>query len=237
VTGREEYEDLHAGCREVRPALGAYVLGTLEPGEAAHVEGHLPSCPGCTAERDALAPLLPLLSRVSPDEVSNGPVQPGPRLLDRTLEQLAWERRRLRGRRLLAAAAVATVLVGGGAWGASTLASHDGGPGSPGVAATSPGGGRVLAATDAQTGVWARVRMRPSAWGTHVSLSLSGVEEGERCRLVAVARDGERDVAASWKVTYSGIDGLQGGVALQPASILRFDVVTFGGRHLVTVHT
>ena len=46
----------------MRTELGAYVLGALDPDEAAAVRRHLLECPECAAERDALAPLPGLLS-------------------------------------------------------------------------------------------------------------------------------------------------------------------------------
>jgi anti-sigma factor RsiW len=46
----------------MRSALGAYVLGGLDPDEAAAVRRHLETCPECAAEHDALAPLPDLLS-------------------------------------------------------------------------------------------------------------------------------------------------------------------------------
>jgi hypothetical protein len=49
-------------CDDLRQLLGAYVLGALEPDEAAAVRRHLEECPDCAAERDALRPLPNLLS-------------------------------------------------------------------------------------------------------------------------------------------------------------------------------
>jgi len=46
----------------MRSELGAYVLGALDPDEAAAMRRHLQECPECAAERDALAPLPGLLS-------------------------------------------------------------------------------------------------------------------------------------------------------------------------------
>src|ERR1051325_8647057 len=38
-------------CAEVDSSLAAFVLGGLEPEEAAEVEGHLTYCPGCRDEQ------------------------------------------------------------------------------------------------------------------------------------------------------------------------------------------
>lgn len=51
-----------ADCREPRPLLGAYVLGALEPEEAALVREHVAHCPACAAEHTRLAPLPGLLT-------------------------------------------------------------------------------------------------------------------------------------------------------------------------------
>jgi anti-sigma factor RsiW len=34
-------------CAEIHPNLAAFVVGGLEPEEAAEVKGHLASCPSC----------------------------------------------------------------------------------------------------------------------------------------------------------------------------------------------
>jgi Putative zinc-finger len=46
----------------VTPDLGAYVLGALDPDDAAAVRRHLAGCSACEAEYDALAPLPGLLA-------------------------------------------------------------------------------------------------------------------------------------------------------------------------------
>ena len=45
----------------VRPALGAFVLGHLGPGEAAAVRAHLEGCAACRSEAATLAPVADLL--------------------------------------------------------------------------------------------------------------------------------------------------------------------------------
>ena len=49
----EEMGVVTVSCEQLRPAIGAYVLGGLEPDEAAAVRRHLESCPECAAEHDA----------------------------------------------------------------------------------------------------------------------------------------------------------------------------------------
>jgi hypothetical protein len=69
----------------MRPALGAYVLGGLDPDEAAAVRRHLEACEECAAELDALAPIPGLLSLAGgAEEATTKPLSPAfeERLLD-----------------------------------------------------------------------------------------------------------------------------------------------------------
>ena len=50
-----------AGCREIRQALGVYVLGAIDPAERAQVDEHLASCPGCREDLAGLAGLPAML--------------------------------------------------------------------------------------------------------------------------------------------------------------------------------
>jgi hypothetical protein len=115
-----------SSCEHVRPAIGAYALGALDPDEAAAVRRHLEACPECAAELDALAPLPGLLSLAGgAEQAVEKPLSPAfeERLLDAyARDRAASPRRRLRWRlparrRWLAAgavglAAVAAALVG-----------------------------------------------------------------------------------------------------------------------------
>ena len=86
----------------MRPALGAYVLGGLDPDEAAAVRRHLETCPECAAEHDALAPMPNLLSLAGGAEKAVAePLSPAfeERLLDAYARDKATPpRRRLRWR-------------------------------------------------------------------------------------------------------------------------------------------
>ena len=104
-------------CEHVRPDLGAYVLGGLEPAEEAAVREHLASCAACAAEHASLAGLPRLLALAAPIAEA-GP--PAPAVEERVLDAIAGERhdraprrRRLPRPRVLvpAAAALAAVVV------------------------------------------------------------------------------------------------------------------------------
>jgi len=103
-------------CEHLRPALGAYVLGGLDPDEAAAVRRHLETCEECAAEHDALASLPGLLSLAGgAEEAVAEPLSPAfeERLLDAYARdrsrsprrRFAWRRPR---RRWLVFAATAT---------------------------------------------------------------------------------------------------------------------------------
>jgi anti-sigma factor RsiW len=112
-------------CENLRPALGAYVLGGLDPDEAAAVRRHLETCEECAAEYDALAPLPGLLSLAGGAEAAAAePLSPAfeERLLDAYARdrshsprrRFAWRRPRLRWLAIVAAAtaAAAAAIVG-----------------------------------------------------------------------------------------------------------------------------
>jgi hypothetical protein len=105
------------GCDHVRPELGGYVLGALEPEEEAAVREHLMTCSECAAEHASVAGLPRLLALAAP-MAEAGP--PAAALEERVLDATAGERphRSPRRRRLLrprvllpAVAALAAVVV------------------------------------------------------------------------------------------------------------------------------
>ena len=107
------------GCDHVRPDIGAYVLGGLEPAEEAAVREHLATCSECAAEHASLAGLPRLLALAAP-MAEAGP--PPAAIEERVLDAIAGERpqqppraprRRLPRARVLvpAAAALAAIVV------------------------------------------------------------------------------------------------------------------------------
>ena len=67
VARRAEPED-----PALREALGVYVMGALDPAEAALVTAHLTGCAGCRAEHAQLLEILPLLAGIPRREALGG---------------------------------------------------------------------------------------------------------------------------------------------------------------------
>jgi hypothetical protein len=203
---------------------GAYALGVLDERDAFRFEDHLMGCPRCTATVTGFRPVarqLLLYRRATPSAVHPF-AGPGPRLLERLLGEVAAGRKGAR-RRLWCVTAGALLCVAA----------------EPGVALlAAPGEEAVrVAATDARTGVWARVTAENRPWGSGVEIEVKGGAGARSCRLVAVGRDGSEATVAGWHV--SGHDArpttVRGGAALHPGEIARYEVRTDDGRPLVSL--
>jgi anti-sigma-K factor RskA len=72
-------------CAEIHPNLAAYVVGGLEPKEAAEIEGHLASCPGCRRELEELRKVNRALEAAPP------PADPPAYLKDKILSRVRAE--------------------------------------------------------------------------------------------------------------------------------------------------
>jgi len=130
------------------PDLAGYLLGALEPGEAAAFEEHLAGCDLCRAEVAELEGLPELLERAAP------PVTVPPGLRERTFAAVeraaAGERSRGRLRLAMVAAAVVVALLGG------VVVSQSGRFGERGqvveLALAAPGGGPARATAEIRQG-------------------------------------------------------------------------------------
>jgi anti-sigma factor RsiW len=152
-------------CGHYRELVGGYVLGALEPDEAALVERHLGACPRCGREYGELASLPALLDAASSADAE--PEAPPASLEEAVLDRFAREHRRRaplrrRPRRALVAAAAlagaalaaAVVLLVAGVFSSSPDSAF-------GHAWMERGGATAAAdlrAVDAGTGVRLRVR-------------------------------------------------------------------------------
>jgi hypothetical protein len=74
------------GCRDIRPELGGYVLGALEPEEAAAVRQHIDRCAKCASEHASLMELPGLLDLAQGIDAAAGPA---PTVEERVLDSVA----------------------------------------------------------------------------------------------------------------------------------------------------
>jgi hypothetical protein len=227
---------MSVNCAEMRTLLGVYVLGAIEPAERAVVDAHLSGCRDCRDELAGLAGLPSLLGRVTEaqiGEIGAAPVE----LLDLMLSRAAGEsrNRRRRGRVWLAVAAAAAIaMAGGGVIGGMRIGESS----RPAVTTTTPPttiAGRMLTRTDPVTGVSALINMQSHAWGTAFRVQLTSAPIGAKCRLIAIDRQGKRDVAGTWRVTYGGNVEFWGSSMIPSDQIASLEVRTLDGKRLITV--
>ncbi|MEU6063903.1 MULTISPECIES: zf-HC2 domain-containing protein [Streptomyces] len=205
--------------------VGAYALGVLDEAEAFRFEDHLMECPRCAAHVTEFGPTtrqLMLYRRATPRFV-HPMTQPGPRLLDRLLGEVAV-RHRARRRRFLYGLAASVVIAMAGP-GIVAYAGHE----SQAV--------RITAATDAKSGVWAQVRTADADFGSQLELKVKDAAGPHSCRLVAVGRDGSEEIVASWRESGDGdrMNTMRGGSAMHPEEIARYEVRSATGERLVTL--
>ena len=213
-------------------ALGAYLLGSLEPAERAQVRAHLQGCQGCQQEVASLAGLPGLLGRLQRTEVERltGPKPPAdPSVLDRSLTELRHRRDARRHRRLLsvAAALVLSATVGAAVL---TLGHSESGSGSVATPVT-----QTLSGADAKTGVAVRFDLTGQPWGTTIGVVLDRVPNGTHCVLVVVSRDGRRIVAGSWQGAYEGTTNIIAAADIAVEQVSSLEVDTNDGQRLVSV--
>ena len=204
-------------CPEVRIALGAYVLGALEPADRRRVEAHVRDCRACAAELAGFASLPPLLDRVGPEDLQPVAVAPSPDLFLR-MSAAAARTRRLRRSRTWALVAAALVVLGA----AAGIAVGVTGPADRTVTATS---GPVRATVTASA----------AGEGSALDVAVAGLRPGEMCILVAVDRDGVRHEAGQWPVSEDGDGQWRGWADVDRSALTGVVVLGDGGRELVRV--
>jgi hypothetical protein len=226
-------------CREVRAALGVYVVGAIDPADRALVDSHLAWCTRCREELAGLAALPGRLGSVPAADVSMlvldepgaaGRPDPPEAGLRPLLQRSAARRRRLRWRRVAAAAAVA-VVAGGGAAAAPRVVDADA---LPPPASALP---RAVMAhgRDPLTGAAATVRYLNQPWGLQMQVQVSRISPGTRCELLVVGPGG-RAVAGGWTVTAGHADAwYPASVPLGVSGIRAFVVAMANGKALVSI--
>jgi hypothetical protein len=202
---------------EMSIELGAYVLHALEEDEDAQVRHHVADCDLCQDEVRDLSFTASLLALLNPEDVAQLEVE-----TRGIAPSDGAGRRRPRRRTVLAVAAalVATLWVPG-----TQVLHHSAGA----PAAT------VIRASDPTTNVTAAVTLARQDSGTRVHLDLSGAYPQGWCSLVARARDGRSDTAATWRADASGAAEVAGTTAIPTSALRELDVVTDTGTVLVRI--
>jgi anti-sigma factor RsiW len=230
--------------------LGAYVLGALDPAEAAEFEAHLATCRSCQQEVDELSLLRDELDEIPPEAFLDGPPDGGDMLLQRTLRAVRAEeplqvpiQRRPRMFAIAGAAAVVVVTLGAGILlGRQTApdVTAEGLPTPPPAtssAATPVPGTRNIEGSDARTGARLAATVTPAAGWVRVHLAVQGVREGEKCKMIVVSKNGDQVEAGSWVVSAKGEKdgtGIDGTALVAPDDVQSVQIVTLDGRKLVT---
>jgi anti-sigma factor RsiW len=190
-----------AGCREIRQALGVYVLGAIDPAERAQVDEHLPTCPECREELASLAGLPALLRKVPIVEAERLAAAeldpelagvPSAEMLTSLIARTANVRRIHRWRTLATAAAVAIVALGGGAAVASALQSSGGATSRP---ITTTGWHQTTGIGPVAHLI---VRYHDEPWRTEMDVNVTGLQPGSVCELQVTDATGGTAVVGSW---------------------------------------
>jgi anti-sigma factor RsiW len=230
--------------RDVHQQLGAYVLNILDPDERRAVDEHLKTCEESQRELLELTEAHSLLALL-PTEMAVPQNEPADDLvLQRTLRRARTERASRRGLRLSGIAAGVAVLVAVGV-GVGTMVGGQPNRGAVVAGATETAAsatptGRTVSASDATTKATLTATVIPAVGWARLEAQVSGVAQGEKCRLLAISRSGEEEIAGSWVVSEKAATTASGskvfGSVLLPAKdISELRVVTVGGDRLVSV--
>ncbi|MFD4577670.1 anti-sigma factor family protein [Streptomyces sp. NPDC058417] len=242
--------------------VGAYALGILDDAEATAFEAHLAGCEWCAQQLDELAGMEPMLAALADLPGAGTPAigeslsaRPGPRLVEKLVDEVA-DRRAAKRRRSFYMVAAGVALIIGGPFAAVAANGGDGGGSarttveagaSPAKSAFDTLAAKVTA-TDPTTKVSGTVAFQEKAYGTEAVVKLNNVSGPNKCSLIAVGKNGERETVSSWTVPEwgYGLPGakteqaknplyVQGAAALKPGEIDRFEVMTFDGTKLVEI--
>ena len=235
-----------ADCRDIRHALGVYVLGAIDPAERSVVDAHLSTCPECREELAGLAGLPALLRRIpvgeaqqlADDDVDElpgaglpGAEVPSEEMLRSLLARTTRARQARRWRGLAAAAAVVLVAGAAGAAGWSAIHHSEGDADSSAVAAHFTS----ATATNPATHVAATVRYAAKDWGTVLDTQVKNVPTGARCQLVVTDSSGHSTVVGGWTTSYDEAGVWYPGSAPIALDSVRSFEITSQGKVLVTV--
>ncbi|GAA4489306.1 hypothetical protein GCM10023094_50650 [Rhodococcus olei] len=205
----------------MRPLLGMGALGRLGDQEGIALRAHLDGCPRCRAEYRDLASVAAALDQADPDRLGDVPAPPST-LPDAIAASIGRERVRRRYRRVAVLAAAAVLAVG----------LVTGGFVLRGVVAGGPAG-RPVAVAVASAGVEASARVENRAWGTGISLDVSGLPEGRTYNVWLQRADGSRTNAGSFIAGGDRTMSMQLAAALPMSDAVTLGVSAPGDDHVV----
>ncbi|MCX5233286.1 zf-HC2 domain-containing protein [Streptomyces sp. NBC_00233] len=247
--------------------VAAYVLGILGPAETEAFEGHLLTCPDCTHEAVQLGEIAQRLEilatpvdapaaagrgigqhsvagipTLAERQVPLGTLTPGPELLERTIAATAVELRTIRRRRFILVAAAAAAIIAGPILALNVPDQDVPTTAAPMVPAMI---GQQHTAHNPVTGVTATAALQPKAWGTAITLRLSGVKGPQACQLLAVGTDGGARPVGDWTVPAPGygVPGkpdpltLSASTDLPPNQLDHLEIRSTAGHTLATIAT
>jgi predicted anti-sigma-YlaC factor YlaD len=207
-------------CAEAKGALGAFVLGALEPDERHRMEEHLRVCPACAAEWEEFRSLPALLDRVLPEDLEPVAVAPSPELFERMSAAAAVTGRpgpwRSRTRGMVAAAALAVLGIG------------------IGIIVWLAGSGEQSASASAGP-VRATVTTISDDEGISLDVAVAGLQPGETCRMVVVDKDGGWHDAGDWHASKDGDGQWRGWADIDDTALTEVVLTGDDGRPLVRV--
>jgi hypothetical protein len=79
-----------------------------------------------------------------------------------------------------------------------------------------------------------RVALAAQTTGTSLQVKVAGLPDDEHCQLVAIARDGSREVVGQWSATYAGAAQVTGSTTIARKNLWKLVLLGTHGQHLVT---
>ncbi|WP_033294231.1 anti-sigma factor family protein [Amycolatopsis jejuensis] len=217
--------------------LAGYLSGLLEPGDQRAVEAHLAECEQCRAEAASLREVQSFLGELPPEALLDGPPVGADLMLQRTVDRVRTESRTRtgRGRSMVAAAAVVVVAA---ALGVGVVVGRSG-SGSE-VAAPPPTTSSAVPGTKvvrgSSGGAQLTASILPANGWVRVEAAVTGIPAGQKCLLVVVGKNGERQVAGGWLVSEKAARegaNLYGTAVVDPAQVAAVVIENTDGHRFV----
>ncbi|MCX2185771.1 hypothetical protein KV205_35505 [Streptomyces sp. SKN60] len=251
------------------PDVAGYVLSVLDTADTEAFEEHLLTCHACVREGELLGDTAMRLHALTPpgrqgpgvsavradDAVHGGTLTaaeeqaeplaaaiPSKELLPRILQSANREKNKSRRRSAMWGLAAAGAIIAGPL--ATLAVTSDRAATTDSAAASAPAlAGQVRTVRDTDSGVTATAGIQGKGWGSAITVRLSGVTGPERCRLMAIGKDGSAQPIGYWSVPATGYGtpehpeslSVNAATDLTPDQLARLEVRTTSGRTLATI--